>query len=420
MDFAAWQSRFDTDPSAPAAIFRERCAALPTAQQAAIWATPPDSSAWTAAAAAIDDTALPLRGVPFAIKDLFHLAGQPTRSGGILRPRRPKADGTLVARLRALGAIPVGKTHLHEFAYGLTGENQHYGQVEHPHFPGHDAGGSSSGSAAAVAAGLVPFALGTDTGGSLRVPAAFCGLYSWRETPHHAFIADAFPLAPSFDTAGWLTRSATDLRTLHTALRGTFPTSAQTPRGAWVPPSVFGVTPRDYYAAALDETAARFTSETLAADDLLCRTFKGTNAAYSILQSTEAYAVHQDDLDRHRDDYGEAVWGRIDRGRRWTAAQVDDAQVKAMRVRLAFARTFEDYDFLILPVSTQPSPPTGALDQSLRDALLDFTTPVSLAGLPALTVPVPLPNGFSLGVHIVFPSRHSAALDWVLSRCESC
>ncbi len=418
MDFAAWQSRFLSDPADAAATFHARRRALPEQQQRAIWASVSDDSVWETARST--DPAAPLRGVPFAIKDLFPLAGTPTLAGGILPGRRARQDGALVARLRSLGAIPVGKTHLHEFAYGLTGENPHHGHVEHPAHPGRDAGGSSSGSAAAVAAGVVPFALGTDTGGSLRVPAAFCGLYSWRKTPGDAWIADAFPLAPGFDTAGWLVRSATDFRRLHTALYGDPAAPAAAPRGVWIPPGVFEVDPAPEATALLSAAAAKFTSEVLDGEHFLCRSFSTTNVAYGVLQSTEAYGVHQFTLDRHRSDYGEAVWQRIDRGRHWTAAQLDSARLTALRVRLAFARFFETHDFVVMPVSTVPAPEITALDQSLRDTLLTFTTPVSLAGLPALTVPVSCGDGLTLGLQVVFPHRHSAALGWVLDRCESC
>ncbi len=416
MDFAAWQSLHQSDPAAAADLFRTRRRAFTAAQDRAIWASLSDEAVWTAEPPAN----APLRGLPFAIKDLFHLAGHATAGSGKLPVRRARRDGTLVARLRELGAIPVGKTHLHEFAYGLTGENPHFGNVDHPYHPGHDAGGSSSGSAAAVAAGLVPFALGTDTGGSLRVPAAFCGLYSWRETPGHPWIADAFPLAPSFDTAGWLVRSPADLRRLHVALRGAFPQPPCRPRGAWAPPSLFEVECPPAATAALSAAAASLTTRTLTAEDPLCRTFAGSNQAYSILQSTEAYGIHHDTLDRRRADYGEAVWQRIDRGRRWTAAEVDQARLHLLKVRLAFTRFFADHDFLVMPVSTLPAPTAEQRNQALRDTLLNLTTPVSLAGLPALTTPVPFENDFTLGLQVVFPSVHSAALDWVLGRCESC
>ena len=164
------------------------------------------------------------------------MEGLPTFAGSSFLPEvrpSPAADSQIVRDLRAAGAVLAGKTHLFEFAWGLTGENAHYGDCEHPGFPGRTSGGSSSGSAAAVAADIVPFAIGTDTGGSIRVPAAFCGIFGYRGAPHDALISDAFPLAPSFDTAGWFTRSASDMRAAMAALVG-IRTSEREPRGCYV------------------------------------------------------------------------------------------------------------------------------------------------------------------------------------------
>ena len=138
-----------------------------------------------AAALAPPDTRAPLRGVPYFLKDLFDLAGTKTRAGARflseVRPL-PAQDAAIVQAFRRCGAACAGKTHLHEFAFGLTGENPHYGDCTHPRFPGRTTGGSSSGSAAAVAAGIVPLATGTDTGGSIRVPAAFNGIWGHKPT----------------------------------------------------------------------------------------------------------------------------------------------------------------------------------------------------------------------------------------------
>ncbi len=415
MDIAAWQSLSRQDPAAAAAEFDRRRQRLPAAQQHAVWS---EEIAPVFSSAADNDA--PLAGVPFAIKDLFHVAGLPTRAGGILPARPAKRDGALIAALRTAGAVPVGKTHLHEFAYGLTGENPHFGDVVHPQFPDRTAGGSSSGSAAVVAAGVVPFALGTDTGGSLRVPAAFCGLYSWREQPGLPWIHDAFPLAPSFDTAGWLTQSAADIRHINTALRGPFPASESSPRGAWLSAAALGVAAAEDDVARLEAAARQFTDNTLEPESDFAMTWRDCGPAYGVLQSTEAFAIHQETLDRRRADYGDAVWQRIDRGRRWTRTQVDAARVKTMQVRLAFTRFWQKHDFLVMPVAPGPALRHAECDQAHRDALLALTTPVSLAGLPALTVPVSRPDGLSLGLQIIFPAPHCAALDWVLERCASC
>ncbi|MCF3651979.1 amidase [Synoicihabitans lomoniglobus] len=415
MDIAAWQALHQEQPDRLISTFRERLPLLSEDQHRAVWA-------WTTAAdtARKPTTSGPLAGVPFAIKDLFHLATVPTRGGGQLPAKTPRRHGALVTDLEATGAFAVGKTHLHEYAYGLTGENPHFGNVAHPQFPDRTSGGSSSGSAAAVAAGIVPLALGTDTGGSLRVPAAYCGLYSWRDVPHDRWISDAMPLAPSFDTAGWLTRSAGDLRRVQESLRGPLPPVATTPRGGYLPAAAMDVSVAPPWDNALGQRAAKFTAETLDEHGDLASAVTGSGQPYSILQSTEAFAVHQTTLDRSKAVYGDAVWARINRGRTWSAAQLEGALVHQLKVKLAFARYFETHDFLIMPVAPSPAPRHTECDQPQRDALLALTTPVSLAGLPALTVPISLPDGLSLGLQIIFPSAHHAALNWVLDRCNNC
>ncbi len=150
------------------------------------------------------------------------------------------------------------KSQLVEFASGLTGENPHYGDCPHPQFPNRLSGGSSSGSAALVAAGVVPFSIGTDTGGSVRVPAAFCGLYGFRLTPRDVFIADAFPLAPTMDTAGWFTANAPDMLTSWQALAGGGSSGSESDsHGCYLPMSALLPDADEEVAQACDKAAAK-------------------------------------------------------------------------------------------------------------------------------------------------------------------
>jgi len=214
LPFAAWQSL------APAAAAREvhaRVTALPAPLRnaALAWLKPErDLAAELTVGGALrpDETqsplpesghnappTRPLTGIPYLLKDLFDLTGVPTRAGSTfldkVRPT-PNHDCRIASELTRLGAACAGKTHLVEFASGLTGENPHYGDCPHPHRPDRLSGGSSSGSAALVAAGVAPLAIGTDTGGSVRVPAAWCGLYGFRLTPGDELIRDAVPSRP--------------------------------------------------------------------------------------------------------------------------------------------------------------------------------------------------------------------------------
>ena len=182
MSFAEWQH---LGPQAAAGELNRRIGSLLSPEQrlAAVAALLAPEALGEAFASAPRG---PLHGVPYLLKDLFDARGMATLGGssflGEVRPV-PSLDSRIVRDLAASGAVLAGKTHLFEFAWGLTGQNAHYGDCEHPRFPGRTSGGSSSGSAVAVAAGIVPLSIGTDTGGSIRVPASFCGIYGYRGVP---------------------------------------------------------------------------------------------------------------------------------------------------------------------------------------------------------------------------------------------
>jgi aspartyl-tRNA(Asn)/glutamyl-tRNA(Gln) amidotransferase subunit A len=415
MDIEAWQNLFRSDRDSVQREFHSRCDRLSSAQKRAVWSYL-DPEAFLAPSSL---PAAPLHGVPFAVKDLFNYRKAPTRAGSVFLRKTNRHDSRLVAKLRDLGALPVGTTHLHEFAYGLTGGNPHFGNIAHPGHPDHTSGGSSSGSAAVVAAGIVPFALGTDTGGSLRVPAAYCGLFSWRDTPHHPWIQDAYPLAPSFDTAGWLTKTAGDLRRLHHLLVNAEIYQDAPPRGAYLSTAALGASISPHYEATLVAAIAEIQPEIPETCPTFAGLLQGSAVPYGVLQSTEAFAVHQPHFDEKRSHYGEAVWQRIDRGRHWRAAELTYAKVHQLRVKSAFRTFFRDHDYLVMPAAPTPALAHDDNNQANRDALLALTSPASLAGLPAVTVPIFLEDGLSLGLQFIFPSRTHAAIDWLLQRCEN-
>ena len=422
---AEWQALAAGDPaSAAREIARRLRAILPDAQQRAVFASLTPQTEMAATFARVAGTIAPLAGVPYVLKDLFFTAGQPMLAGSkfspALLPIRPR-DSKLPHSLRGLGAILAAKTHLHEFAYGLTGENPHFGDCEHPRFPGLTSGGSSSGSAVAVAAGIVPLAVGTDTGGSLRVPAAFCGLYGLRLTPKDTYIEDAFPLAPSFDTAGWFTRNATDLLLVNRYLVGKPPVSEREPRGCFLGFEALGQSADPEVAAAVRVTAEKFAPAADAATrDRLARPFKHAAEAYSILQSTEAYGVHAEWLDKHRDLYSPDVWARIDRGRRWSPTQLNSAQANWAAVRAVWQDFFLTYDYLVMPATPFPALSKADLTQENRNRLLALSTPASLGGLAVLSIPCALPSGLSTGLQIIVPSAQSPVISWALKRSASC
>ncbi len=425
--FAAWQETDLADPEAVLSLFRSRLAAIDEAERGPAVAFVPGT-------AAVGDLPIergdwrgrPLARVPFLVKDLYDVAGWPTAASSSFLADEigiPTATSPLVRRLHELGAVPVGKTHLNEFAYGLSGRNVHTGDCPHPRFPGRLPGGSSSGSAWAVGRGLVPLALGTDTGGSIRVPAAFCGLYGLRLTPNEWSQEGCLPLSPSFDTAGWFTAAAPDMQTLIRLLLApgavaagdtSSPSTAaskSTARDDPMPP-LHGILldaleiPTDpLLAGAYAEACRRLECEL---DPAVATEFvavcDGLAHAYSVLQSREAFAVHQKWLDRYRDAYGPAVWERIDRGRHWSAEELGAAEIARARVQTFFNLLFTRYDFAVLPAVPVTAPRGSDLTGDFRTRILTLTAPASMAALPVLTLPVFLEGGLSGGLQIIY--RH--------------
>lgn len=413
LPFAAWQSM----PAPEAArTVHARLAAVPDNLRSAAlaWLRPaPDLAAELGAHPASQ----PLHGVPYLLKDLFDLAGVPTQAGStFLNSARgtPTRDSALALRLRELGAACAGKTHLVEFAAGLFGDNSHYGDCPHPHFPGRLSGGSSSGSAALVAAGVVPLAAGTDTGGSVRVPAAFCGVHGFRLSPHDEFIRDAMPLSPSLDTAGWFTGCAADMLAVVNAVVGPAKADAE-PRGCFLPAKSLGTFFDPDTAAACDRAAARRAAPAdQATAGALLASWQGAIEAYTVIALGEAYTIHRDWLAPYREHYETGIWQRFSDGGHYRPEQLTKAMAVLETVRAAFRQYFARYDFLILPATPFPALRKADCTPEARKALLTLTTPASLAGLPVLTIPVALPSGLTTGMQVILPRACSPVVPWLL------
>lgn len=414
LPFAGWRT---LGPAGAAAAFARRLAALPAPlrQSALAWSRPSAELADELAAGCA--ARRPLGGIPYLAKDLFDVAGAPTRAGSafLARLRPTPGDSALITRLRELGAALAGKTHLVEFAAGLTGENRTYGDCPHPHAPGRLAGGSSSGSAALVAAGLVPCALGTDTGGSVRVPAAFCGLYGYRGAPGTAFIRDAFPLSPTCDTAGWFTAHADDLRELLGLLAPAVGAPPAAPRGRFLRARDLWPETTAAFDDALADAAANLASEAPAELSAHLRhTWDGAVDAYGTIVMSEAHAIHRAWLGPHRADYDPAIWQRFHAAAGITAEQLAAARAVAARVRGSFAAAWHECDFLLVPAAPRPAPTKAECTPETRRGILTCTAPASLAGLPCLTLPVRLGGGLSGGWQLLARAPADAIFDWAL------
>lgn len=410
MTFRDWQA---LTPTAAARELHHRVATRlsPTQQRAAIaqLATETELAAHFAAEPG------PLARVPYFAKDLFDVGGLPTLAGSTFLPevRPPFAhDGAFVRAVADTGAVLTGKTHMHEFAYGITGENPHYGDCEHPRFPGRTTGGSSSGSAEVVAAGIVPFALGSDTGGSVRVPAAFCGLFGFRLTPRTPWISDAVALAPSYDTAGWFTANAVDMRAAIDALVG-LSSGKNEPRGCYLEPP--GLDPA--VATACRDAALRFTSAASPdVRDALLHGFEQSVETYNTIVALEAWEVHRSWAERYRERYSSAVWQRLMRVHSITPGQTEAARTHTAALRSLWEAYFRTHDFLVLPASPTPALTKAECTLENRTRILTLTTPASIGGLPVLTVPVSLPSGLMTGLQIIVKAPTSPVVKWVLDQ----
>lgn len=364
-----------------------------------------------------------LHGRPFAAKDLFDIAGRPTRAGSTIRADAAPAgeDATAVARLKDAGAVLVGLTRMDEFAYGFTGENAHYGAVRNPRDPERIAGGSSSGSGAAVAAGLVPFALGSDTNGSVRVPAALCGVYGFKPTYGRVSRAGVAPLAWSFDHVGVLAATLEDTAAALDAIQGPdardpsaspdVPEALSPHLGAPLDGLRIAVAGGHFTTGGLPEVfaAVRRAAECLGADrEVEIPDSDRAGPAALLITSAEAATLHFDEI-RTRN----AEFDRFTRAR-WVAATmiphawVARAQQFRRRYRETARAAFENVDTLITP--TTPFPPTkigqsqieiGGETLPVRGTLGRFTAPFSFIGWPALSVPVPGGGPFPTGVQLV-------------------
>jgi amidase/aspartyl-tRNA(Asn)/glutamyl-tRNA(Gln) amidotransferase subunit A len=405
-------------PEAAAREVRRRAEArLGATQRKAAIAVLLDESALAASFAAAP-TASPLRGVPYLLKDLFDVGGIPTFAGSSFLPDvrpNPGRDSGIARELAAAGAVLAGKTHLFEFAWGLTGENAHYGDCEHPRFPGRTSGGSSSGSAAAVAAEVVPLAIGTDTGGSIRVPAAFCGIFGYRGVPGDEWISDAVALAPSFDTAGWFTRTASDMRQVLATLVGLRTNEDRAPKGCYIERP--GLDPD--VAKACRDAASEITGPADASTqaELLAK-FAPAAETYGVLAGLESWKIHRKWAEKFRVKYGPLLQDRLDRARGISQAQVAAVEPSYEAIRLTWTKFFLTYDYLVMPASPFPALVKADCTQANRLRMMNLTTPASLGALPVLTIPVPLPSGMSTGLQVVLNHPQSPVLSWVLDSCR--
>jgi aspartyl-tRNA(Asn)/glutamyl-tRNA(Gln) amidotransferase subunit A len=355
------------------------------------WLTGPEPAAAAAATG-------PLAGLRVCVKDVIDVGGLPTTAGSAGWSRLPQADAAVVAALRAAGAHIAGKGHTNEFAAGIDGRNPHLPPCANPWNPARLCGGSSSGPAAAVAAGEADIGLGTDTSGSLRVPAAFCGLFALRPTLGLVALDGVVPLSPSLDVCGPLTRDAGTLALAMTVLAGW----DEPPASTFVPARAGLVAA----GGAEDLVAARLAGQGTEVIAVQTPDLGRVRAAHRVLQNAEAGRVHDAGFGGPPPRYSEPVRARLDDGRAVTPEQLTAARAAAAAFGAAVWSLFERerLDVLILPTTPFAAPPRDAQAVGglpLREALLRHVAPLSLLGAPVLAVPAALEDGLPLGVQIL-------------------
>jgi aspartyl-tRNA(Asn)/glutamyl-tRNA(Gln) amidotransferase subunit A len=379
------------------------------------------------------NTGNPLFGIPIALKDNFYTRGVRTTAGSkILANFIPKEDSDVAGHLAAAGTILLGKTNMHEFAYGITNENPHYGPVHNPWETERMSGGSSGGSSAAVAAGMCFGSVGTDTGGSIRIPAALCGIVGLKPTYGLVSVSGVIPLAPSFDHAGPLARNVLDACVLLQAIAGKYPDGATRPdfrklkrtrlrrfRLGW---------PKDFFferidpqvqrvinaaAKVLEEVGGRIQDVSL--PHLVDSQQPSTNMA---LAEATRYHQSQGFYPARAADYGEDVSSRLEMGTQVRALHYLDALEAKLQVERDFESAFQCVDAILAPAVPIAAPLIGQDEviingqkETVRSALVRLNRPANLTGHPAISISCGFTSeGLPVGLQLIGPKWGEATL----------
>jgi aspartyl-tRNA(Asn)/glutamyl-tRNA(Gln) amidotransferase subunit A len=313
----------------------------------------------------------PLAGVPLAVKDQFDTAGLRTTYGSaIFREHVPTRTALAVRRLEAAGAIVVGKANQHEFAWGATSQNPHWGTVANPIRPGRVAGGSSGGNAAALADGLCTIALGTDTGGSVRIPAACCDVVGFKPPLGVVSTHGTFPLAPSLDTVGPMARSVRDCALVYAVLTGR---EVPRPRLSGVKVGVLAPTGIEDELADLGAIVMEVTLPAPSAGDPMA------------VFMAECARTHGALMSRHRDQYGADLQFKYDAARQ-VSAEDHERGLAAIRELRQLADTEPEVDVVLSPTLAIEPPPVDCWEPDVRFGLTQYTRPLNFLGWPAIAI----------------------------------
>ncbi len=365
----------------------------------------------------------PLHGVPLALKDLIDTAGaRTTAASALFKGRIPTQDAEIVGRLKNSGAILLGKQNLHEFAYGGSSMISYFGAVRNAWNPEHIAGGSSGGSATAVAAGLCYGAIGTDTAGSVREPAALCGVVGLKPTYGRVSAHGVIPLSQSLDHVGTITRNVSDAAVLFEAICSA--DRNKTTDANWLLDQNSGVVekklktlrigiPRNFFYDNLDTEVASAVEEAIRVLAAMVTVIVDIDVQVSTdrtLQAGEAYEYHRDSARKSPHLYQPETLRRILTGENVTAAEIEKHRGELQQIRRDIRKVFENVDLLVTPTTPIPAPAISELETNptlLRPReiiLLRNTRPVNVWGLPAISVPCGFTGaGLPIGMQIIGP-----------------
>lgn len=385
----------------------------------------------------------PLHGIPIALKDVFSTRGIHTTCGSpLFGDHVPECDSAVTERLKAAGAVLIGKTGMHELAYGVTSNNPHFGAVRNPWDVERIPGGSSGGSGAAVAAGSVFMAMGSDTGGSIRIPAAYCGTVGLKPTTGRVSRFGVLPLDFSLDHMGPLTRTVRETAVVLNALAGYDPrddSSSREPVEDYLPPrevSLKGVRvglPENFYfervqpevEAAVRKMARLAESLGAVVTPLRVPDIAAFNAVARVILLSEASACMERFLGR-RDQFGKDVLALLDQGRLIPATDYINAQRVRRQMRQQFRELWRTVDCLFTPATPIPAPKIGqttvelgGVDEDVRLASTRFMRGINIVGSPALSMPCGLSSeGLPLGLQIIGPNFGEAGILRVAAALE--